>query len=63
LLGSAVDIIEERSSVSLIGPLGGIGMGKSQVVLEFDFGSDLSVSSVDAVLELSSLISTRLVTI
>jgi hypothetical protein len=38
-------------------------MGESKVVLELDLGGDLSVSSVDAVSEPSSLISTRLVTI
>jgi hypothetical protein len=38
-------------------------MGKSQVVAELDLGGDLSASSVDAGLEPSSLISTRLVTI
>jgi hypothetical protein len=38
-------------------------MGEFDVVAELDLGSDLSRSSVDAVSEPSSLISTRLVTI
>jgi hypothetical protein len=40
-----------------------MAMGEADVVAELDLGGDLSRSSVDVVVEPSSLISTRLVTI
>jgi hypothetical protein len=62
-LGNAIDVVEERAALSLIGPLGGIGMGEADVLAELDLGGDLLRSSVDAVSEPSLLISTRVVTI
>jgi hypothetical protein len=62
-LGSAVDIVKERPSISLIGGLGGILSCKAKLVSELDLRLDLSVGTVDPVSERMSLVSTRLVTI